>query len=51
MFTGILYQNILRDDKLFETKMKALLENVEYQAILPELIETVMFYSFLSICL
>jgi len=38
MFTGILYQKILRDDDFFETKMKTLLENFYFQAMLLELI-------------
>lgn len=40
MFTGILYQKILRDDDFFETKMKTLLENFYFQAMLPELIDS-----------
>ncbi|CAI6354556.1 unnamed protein product [Macrosiphum euphorbiae] len=37
---GILYQKILRDDDFFETKMKTLLENFYFQAMLPELIDS-----------
>lgn len=40
MFTGILYQKILRYDDFFETKMKTLLENFYFQAMLPELIDS-----------
>jgi len=40
MFTGIMYQKILRDDNFFETKMKLSLEKFYFEAMLPELIDS-----------